>query len=246
MPRTISALLLCAAAGFALGASGLAAMSAVGPLLFGVSLIVCEGRARKFRKVRRLADLLGPATALGQARARLDGAELRAHRDGELLGLARRSEGFFFEDAPGPGEDLNLRLARIVVARRQLALQAEAAVSDWISATAHRDVVRAAALLFVCFALLLCAFEPSGAQLMFFVAGPVGPLRLFASLFGGGVALAGLAVAGRAATIAASRGVPARPALTVIAPQPQQPWPDEDGAAPTIAERRAAEPASVC
>jgi hypothetical protein len=81
---------------------------------------------------------------------------------------------------------------------------------------------------------------------MFFIPGPIGPVRLAASLFGGGVALAGLAVAGRAATAAASRGLPARPAaLTAIAPEPPQ-WPEADAAAPSIAGDRAAERASVC
>lgn len=148
----------------ALALSAAAALSAAGPLFVGLQLIVSELRARSFRKIAGLEDLAASGTPLGDGLARVKAAEDRAHEAGARRGLARCADGFFLEDRDGEGEDLNLRLAHLLAARRQLAYDFEVAARCWSSAMAWRDVSRLAALLFIGAVIGLALFERPGAE----------------------------------------------------------------------------------
>jgi hypothetical protein len=148
-----------AAAVVALALSGVAALSALAPLLLGLQLIACELRARAFRKVQRLEDLAAAGTPLGDALNGVKAAEARAHAEGARRGLVRRSEGFFYEDRDGRGDDLNRRLAHLFVMRQQLAYDFDLAARRWSTAMAWRDVTRLTAWLFIGAFTALCLFE---------------------------------------------------------------------------------------
>jgi hypothetical protein len=199
-----------------------ATMTAIGPLVFGLSLIVCELRAQGFRKVLRPADLLAPGAPLGEVLGGLDAAQARARQEGRRLGLPQLDDGYYFDDRGG-GEALNLRLARILVARRQLAHDYRVAAEAWAQAYASRDVARAGGLLLVAVILMLCAGEPAGAALLWFTGGEPGLLRLAASLLGAGAALAGMSRAGRIAARARIEATGLQP-LRRARIEPQAVW----------------------
>lgn len=208
-PRHETPVILFAGGAIALLLSGLAALSALGPLLFGVYLIACELRARRFARVLRLQDLAAPGTRIGEALSEIEAAQARAHGEGERQALAYRSEGFFFEERGGRGADLNLRLAYLFVARQQLAHEFDYAASRWSAAVSRRSVARLGALLFVGAILLLGLCEPPGVAALVYGAPQFGVVRLALSAAAALAALMAMSLIGRSAAHALVEGMSA-------------------------------------
>lgn len=194
---------------FALVVSGLAALTALGPLLLGVHLIVCELQARRFARIQRLEDLAAPGTLIGDALIRIESAQANAQGEGLSQALAHRSDGFFFEDEGGRGEALNRRLAHLFVARQQLAHEFDHAAARWSMAISRRSVARFGVLVFVGAIMLLALCEPPGAATFVYGDPQFGPARLGLSAAGALAALGVMGLAGRWAAYALVEGLSA-------------------------------------
>ena len=208
-PRHETPVTFLAGGTIALLLSGLAALSALGPLLFGLYLIICELRARPFTRVLRLQDLAAPGTGIGSALTQIELAQTRVHGEGERQALAHRSEGFFFDDQDGRGADLNLRLAYLFVTRQQLAHEFDDAAARWSAAISRRSVARLGALLFVGAILLLGLCEPPGAAAFVYGNPQFGVVRLALSAVGALAALGAMSLVGRSAAHALVEGMSA-------------------------------------
>ena len=208
-PRYETPVILLAGGGIALVLSGLAALSALGPLLFGLYLIVCELSARPFARVQRLQDLAAPETRIGAALTQVELAEARALREGERQALPHRSDGFYFDERDVRGEPLNLRLAYLFVARQQLAHEFDHAAARWSAAISRRNAARIGALLFVAAILLLGLCEPPGAAKLLYGDPRLGVVRLLLSAAAAVAALCAMSLVGRSAAHALVEGMSA-------------------------------------
>lgn len=194
---------------FALVICGLAGLTALGPLLLGVHLIVSELRARRFARIQRLEDLAAPGTLIGDALIRIESAQANAQGEGLSQALAHRSDGFFFEDEGGRGEALNRRLAHLFVARQQLAHEFDHAAARWSMAISQRSAARFGVLLFVGALMLLALCEPPGAATFVYGDLQSGPVRLGLSAAAALAALGAMGLAGRWAAYALVEGLSA-------------------------------------
>lgn len=203
-------MLWLAGAGLVLLIIGVAAMSALGPLVFGWHLTWSELRTRRFQRVMRPDDLVAPHTRLGRARARIDTAVARARDEGRDAGLEPRDDGYYFADQ-GRGAELNQQLADIFVERMQLAYDLRMAVEDWAAAISRRNTARIGGMLFIIVVLILCAYEPIGASVLFFGGQPLTAGRLALSGLGVALALAAMSAFGHSAAHMLLAGFADRP-----------------------------------